>query len=260
MGRESISDEAVRELHFLRERLRVISEVTRRFAEATTGYGALLDDVARCLTEVVSDSAVVLLLDETGTKLDAVSQHAVDPAVLEGFRARFVGRQLELSQHPSLAQVLQTGKAQLERRLADRTDVSPEQRHWQEKTGLHTALAVALRVQGRSIGVLALTRFRPGTLPFEPSDVELAQLLADHAGVSVDAVLPTFGRLVLCGAAGMGFGALNEVVEFAATLMMPSTNVGGYVNTGWDLVANLAGCVIAAIIICTGSHRAVSDE
>ncbi len=61
-------------------------------------------------------------------------------------------------------------------------------------------------------------------------------------------VKPTLGRLLLCAAAGMGFGALNEVVEFAATLMGP-TNVGGYVNTGYDLVANLAGCVIAAAAI-----------
>ena len=63
------------------------------------------------------------------------------------------------------------------------------------------------------------------------------------------AVRPTFGVLVLCVAAGMGFGAMNEVVEFAAALSVPETNVGGYVNTGWDLVSNLAGCLIAAVLI-----------
>lgn len=60
---------------------------------------------------------------------------------------------------------------------------------------------------------------------------------------------PTFGLLTLCVAAGMGFGAANEVVEFAATLALPGTNVGGYENTGWDLVANLTGCLVAAILI-----------
>lgn len=62
-------------------------------------------------------------------------------------------------------------------------------------------------------------------------------------------VRPTLGLLVLCAAGGMGFGALNEVVEFAATLTMPSTNVGGYANTGWDLVSNLIGCAVAALLI-----------
>ena len=62
-------------------------------------------------------------------------------------------------------------------------------------------------------------------------------------------VRPRLGPLVLCGAAGMGFGALNEVIEFIAVLLVPETNVGGYRNTGWDLVANLTGCVAAMLLI-----------
>lgn len=62
-------------------------------------------------------------------------------------------------------------------------------------------------------------------------------------------VRPTFGILTLCAAGGMGFGALNEVVEFIAVLTIPNTNVGGYENTGWDLVSNLCGTIIAAVII-----------
>jgi hypothetical protein len=58
-----------------------------------------------------------------------------------------------------------------------------------------------------------------------------------------------FGSLILCGAASLGFGALNEVVEFVATLSIPETNVGGYENTGWDLVANLVGVALASLII-----------
>ena len=63
------------------------------------------------------------------------------------------------------------------------------------------------------------------------------------------AVRPTFGMLTLCAAGGMGFGALNEVIEFIAVLTIPNTNVGGYENTGWDLVSNLVGAMIAAGII-----------
>lgn len=60
---------------------------------------------------------------------------------------------------------------------------------------------------------------------------------------------PTFGLLVLAATAGMGLGALNEVIEFAVTLSVPETNVGGYINTGWDLVANGVGAVCAATFI-----------
>ena len=60
---------------------------------------------------------------------------------------------------------------------------------------------------------------------------------------------PTFGLMVLAATSGMGLGALNEVVEFAATLLVPETNVGGYLNTGWDLVANATGATTAALFI-----------
>lgn len=49
--------------------------------------------------------------------------------------------------------------------------------------------------------------------------------------------------------AGFGLGALNEVVEFAATVITPETGVGGYVNTSLDLVSNLIGAVLAMIYI-----------
>ena len=65
---------------------------------------------------------------------------------------------------------------------------------------------------------------------------------------------PTFGMMVICVAAGVGFGALNEVVEFFAVLTIPNTNVGDYENTGWDLVANLCGAVVAALVI-RSRHR-----
>jgi len=80
----------------------------------------------------------------------------------------------------------------------------------------------------------------------------------DHDG---GPLRPTAGVLTLCAAGGMGFGAFNEVIEFIATLTMPNTNVGGYVNTGWDLVANLVGCVIVACWIRwrEGASAASSD-
>jgi hypothetical protein len=53
------------------------------------------------------------------------------------------------------------------------------------------------------------------------------------------------GVSAACLLMGIGLGALNEVIEFVATLFM-ETNVGDYPNTGWDLVANLIGASLAA--------------
>ena len=67
---------------------------------------------------------------------------------------------------------------------------------------------------------------------------------------------PTAGLAFMAAVAALGFGALNEVVEFAATLLLPQTNVGGYINTGWDLVFNLIGASIAACALYLFSREA----
>ena len=59
--------------------------------------------------------------------------------------------------------------------------------------------------------------------------------------------------IVLVVLAGSGVGAINEVLEFAATVLMPETNVGGYQNTAIDLLCNLiGGCLAVALLAMRG--------
>lgn len=46
--------------------------------------------------------------------------------------------------------------------------------------------------------------------------------------------------------AATGVGALNEIIEFTAFVVVADTGVGGYVNNAIDLVANLIGALIGA--------------
>ncbi len=57
---------------------------------------------------------------------------------------------------------------------------------------------------------------------------------------AADLSAPTIGTVTLALLAGNGLGAMNEVIEFIAAQTM-KTNVGGYVNTGGDLIANFLG-------------------
>jgi uncharacterized membrane protein YjdF len=45
--------------------------------------------------------------------------------------------------------------------------------------------------------------------------------------------------------AGFGIGALNEMVEFTAVIVIPQTGVGGFINTSLDLVADFIGATLA---------------
>ncbi|MEA2499492.1 MAG: hypothetical protein QOH26_1897 [Actinomycetota bacterium] len=47
---------------------------------------------------------------------------------------------------------------------------------------------------------------------------------------------------------GLGLGAINETIEFLIARYTAHSNVGGFLNTGWDLVANAVGATIAAVL------------
>jgi len=49
--------------------------------------------------------------------------------------------------------------------------------------------------------------------------------------------------------AGMGIGALNEIIEFGAVLTFPETGVGDYFNTAWDIVFNTLGAIVGVLYL-----------
>jgi putative membrane protein len=63
------------------------------------------------------------------------------------------------------------------------------------------------------------------------------------------------GLIVLCALGALGVGAINETVEFVATIAHSGAHVGGYANTGWDLVSNAIGALIGGVVV----YRTRSD-
>ena len=49
--------------------------------------------------------------------------------------------------------------------------------------------------------------------------------------------------------AGLGIGALNEILEFVVSIGVPESGVGDYMNTSLDLCANLIGAILALLYI-----------
>ena len=49
--------------------------------------------------------------------------------------------------------------------------------------------------------------------------------------------------------AGLGMGAFNEILEFAVSVIVPASGVGGYLNTSLDLCADLIGAILGLLYI-----------
>lgn len=63
---------------------------------------------------------------------------------------------------------------------------------------------------------------------------------------------PDANGLTLCVLnvlAASSVGAVNEIVEFLAVILLGSEGVGGYTNTAIDLVANLLGAIVGTLYI-----------
>ena len=179
-------------LQHVEDRLRLLLGTLRDFAEATTDYERLLHVVARRLSDVVKDGCVVRLLTKDGG-LDAAAVHlpavdrVKDPVVAAQLREHVAGRR-KLSEHEAGRRVIETGEPLLIPRLdydQMRQSSAPQVVQAYETFGIHSALIVALRVRGESIGLLSLVRFEPTSPPFDEEDRELAQALADHAALAI---------------------------------------------------------------------------
>jgi putative membrane protein len=55
--------------------------------------------------------------------------------------------------------------------------------------------------------------------------------------------------------AASSLGAINEVIEFLAVVMLNINGVGGYINTAIDLVANLFGAITGTLYMYTKYYK-----
>ncbi len=170
------------------ERFRVLAEVMRAFAEATTEHDRLLVEIARRMAEVLKNTCTVQLLSEDGKLLAPAAIHATDPAVVDRIRALLSAEPIRVDGHALYRSVVETGEAI----LVPKIDPAEHSRQASQSHGdiaaslkMHSGLIVALRVHGRSIGALSLGRYDPNLPPFDEGDRDLAQTLADHAALAI---------------------------------------------------------------------------
>lgn len=114
-----------------------------------------------------------------------------------------------------------------------------------------------LLVEGQPLYVLALW----GDFRFDKPAHLVATGLAALA--VFDVVAPRLDRAtnlttarILAVLVACGLGALVEIVEFVGTLVVENANVGDYGNNMADLVANLAGAILAMPLMRFGPDRA----
>ncbi len=166
------------------DRLRVLSELTREFALATGSYDKLLELLARRLSEVVGEMCSLRMATDDGLMVQGATWHR-DPRVRAATLAAgrtpqrvgegFTGRVLETGE--SVLVPVMTVEAHGEAMAAADREVAGE-------LAIRSLLAVALRVNGKPIGVAIMTRSAVGR-PYTPDDLTLLEDIASHASIAL---------------------------------------------------------------------------
>ena len=172
----------------LTERLGVLSQLARQFAEATQDYRGLLQLVAERLAEVVGGSCVVRLLSADRATFEApCGIYDADPE-----RLRFL-RQLVIEQPQGTTegisgQVMTTGQSVSVARVDPEQMAAAVPEHLRSvvrRIGPVAYLAVPLRTRAEALGVLSL--MRPSSEPpYTEEDLRLVEDIAGHAALALD--------------------------------------------------------------------------
>ena len=166
-------------------RLRTLVEVDRLLAEAGLDLPAVLDVMARKVSEVMGDGCVLQLSREEGAFLEPVAVHHPDPEVRELLgqvhaRRQKVGQGLHGGVVSSGREVVFTGVD--EEALAG----LPEYRPLIERHGPQSMMVVPLAVRGRVCGSLGVMRGRDGAGAYTEEDRLLLHSLAERAAMAIE--------------------------------------------------------------------------
>jgi signal transduction histidine kinase/CheY-like chemotaxis protein len=169
------------------DRLHVLYEASKRFAEHVPTPPMLLQTIARTCAEVLGELATIQIVREDGEWCDTLAAHHVDPEMDREFRPYAMAQPIRFGEG-STGRVVKDGvqlfvpSIDLDAFVAS---VSDAYRDFARRMGPTGIIGVPMRARGRNLGAIALTRGR-GAKTFTEDDVTLLQDLADRAALAYD--------------------------------------------------------------------------
>lgn len=179
---------AEEELRAHNARSEALAEISQALAEKHRNYRAVLDLIVQRVSQLLGDACVLTLMPGEGQPTELVAFYHPNPdarAFMKNMFASSYGSQKDRS---IVNRVVETGLPVLLTNIPMeyiRPFIQPEYQSYLDRFGLYSLLVVPLRVQGRVIGTLGVSRDTPeGT--YSLVDQIFMQDLADRAAQAVE--------------------------------------------------------------------------
>jgi PAS domain S-box-containing protein len=171
------------------QRVKLLADVSHDLEQAGADTQGMLDTVARRISEVLGhgDACALVLRAEQGDTLHPMALYHPDP---EGLRLLRAALEHEPWQPGSLTdRVARTGQAVLVAhapppQLPDSQGPTSSLRAYLARNEISSLLAVPMRAQGRTLGVISVSRSSQAP-PYAPPDQDFLQDLADRAALVI---------------------------------------------------------------------------
>ncbi|MBX7197360.1 MAG: response regulator [Sandaracinaceae bacterium] len=169
-------------------RLRTLVEVARTFAEATADYDRLIKIIVEQLGTLSGSYCSLGLISDDQQWWEPVAEHAPEPDTIPLINSLIASRRLPLDDKAFSTRVARAGRPMvLHAPIPDdyRRSTDPRYIAVLEALKFHSVAAVPLRVRGTVIGTLTLLRYGEGKVPLDQADLEMLQVLGDHAAMTI---------------------------------------------------------------------------
>src|SRR5581483_1265172 len=168
-----------------KERLDLLAESSRLFAESERDLAGIMDHLAETLVPRIADSCYVRRLSGDGRSVLTLAVRHRDPEVEQ--RERDLTRSAQPADQGMTGEVIRTGQPVFMPVIDDeefRRSTAPQYRPYVGRGNMKSYLMVPMRARGEILGALGVGR-SAGREPFTEEDLHLVQRIADRAGLAV---------------------------------------------------------------------------
>jgi PAS domain S-box-containing protein len=167
--------------------VRMLSEASRAFTEASLDFQTLLDTITQRISDAVGDFCMIRLLSEDGEWLIPASFHHRDPSTQSSIRTMLNSAHQRSNEGPG-GSVVRSGLPVRLRGEDLEAFHSTSEGRWaslEDSWDVHGLLVVPLRVRGRILGTLGIGRDQSPE-PYTLEDQVFLQELADRAALAIE--------------------------------------------------------------------------
>lgn len=163
------------------------ADLSQALAESGMDTQALLQTIARRVSELAGDTAILSLISSDRQRLELAAIHHPDPKSIAFIRDLTISAPSMVGSGLS-GIVAQTGQPLFIPEVSleqVRAQLKPEHHRYLDRFDIASLIVVAVRARGDILGTLSMTREQPGR-PYTAADLAFIQDLADRAGLAID--------------------------------------------------------------------------